>query len=120
MSRLEIILSASLVVSLIFNVGLAVFTRAAIIRLLSISEELGDLQNMINSFTRHLDDIYSLEMFYGDEVINSLLDHASSFSEQMETFEYIYTLTEADRLNSEQAEVDEEKEPDDDTDPEAT
>ena len=75
---------------------------------------------MINSFTRHLDDIYSLEMFYGDEVINGLLEHASSFSEQMETFEYIYTLTESDEPpGSEDAPDD--KEPDDNAaDPQAT
>jgi len=94
-----------------------VYARAAIVRLLSVSEELGDLSEMINSFTRHLDDIYSLEMFYGDDVIQSLLEHATSFNEQMETFEYIYTLTEADRPESEDADADEE-ELDDDTNPE--
>jgi len=118
MSRPEIILSACLFISIVFNVGLIVYARAAIVRLLSVSEELGDLQNMINSFTRHLDDIYSLEMFYGDDVIQSLLEHATSFNEQMETFEYIYTLTEADGPESEDADADEE-ELDDDTNPEA-
>ena len=119
MNRPEIILSACLFISIVLNVGLIVYARAAIVRLLSVSEELGDLQNMINSFTRHLDDIYSLEMFYGDDVIQSLLEHATSFNEQMETFEYIYTLTEADRTESEDADADEE-ELDDDTNPEAS
>ena len=43
MSRLEIILSAILFVSIVFNVGIFVYARAAIARLLSVSEELGDL-----------------------------------------------------------------------------
>ncbi len=50
MSRLEIILSAILFLSIIFNFGVFVYARAAITRLLTVSEELGDLQEMINSF----------------------------------------------------------------------
>ena len=93
MSRLEIILSAILAISMILNVGLVAYTRAAIIRLLSLSEELGDLQEMVNAFASHLKIVYELDSFYGDETLSSLLQHAISFNEQLETFEYIYLLT---------------------------
>ena len=94
MSRLEIILSAILTLSMIINIGIFVYARYAIVQLLSVSEELGDLQQMVNSFTGHLNSIYELEMFYGDETISSLREHALSFNEQLATFEYIYSLTE--------------------------
>jgi len=94
MSRLEIILIAILSLSLIFNVGLIVYVRVAIVHLLSISEELGDLQAMVDSFSEHLKSVYELEMFYGDETLAHLLEHARSFTEQLDTFEYIYSLTE--------------------------
>ena len=94
MTRLEIILSAILAVSVLLNLGLIVYVRGAIVRLLTISEELGDLQQMINSFAIHLKTIYEMEMFYGDETLGSLVEHAVSFNEYMETFEYIYVLTE--------------------------
>ena len=94
MSRLEIILSAILFLSVLLNVGLIVYVRAAIVRLLSVSEELGDLQQMTNALAEHLKTVYELEMFYGDETLNSLLHHAVSFNEYLETFEYIYSLTE--------------------------
>jgi hypothetical protein len=94
MSRLEIILSATLTLSVIINIGVFVYARYAIVQLLSVSEELGDLQQMINSFAEHLNSIYELEMFYGDETISSLREHALSFNEQLATFEYIYSLTE--------------------------
>ena len=32
-------------------------------------------------------------MFYGDETLAGLMEHAISFNEQLETFEYIYSLT---------------------------
>jgi hypothetical protein len=75
MSRLEMILSATLTLSVIFNIGIFVYARAAIARLLSVSEELGDLQQMVNSFTEHLDTIYNLEMFYGDQTLEHLLSY---------------------------------------------
>ena len=94
MSRLEIILMCILSLSLIFNVLLLAYARASIARLLSVSEELGDLQQMVNSFANHLQAVYELESFYGDTTLQNLLEHAISFNEQLETFEYIYELTE--------------------------
>jgi hypothetical protein len=109
MSRLEIILSAVLTLSVLFNIGVFVYARAAIVRLLSVSEELGDFQEMVNSFTSHLKVVYELETFYGDPTLQHLLEHAVSFNEQMDTFEYIYTLTEQTQEDSDvEGETDEE------------
>jgi len=101
MTRLEIVLSAILVVSVILNIGLFVYTRAVVVRLLSIADELWDLQQMIDSFAEHLNQVYELEMFYGDQTLENLLNHAISFNEQLETFEHIYTLTEEEVDNTE-------------------
>ena len=60
---------------------------------------------MVNSFAGHLQAVYELDSFYGDETLRALLEHAISFNEQMETFEYIYSLTD------EQQEIDDDNEP---------
>ena len=96
MTRLEIVLSAILLVSLILNIGVFVYARSAITRLLFVSDELGDLQEMIGSFAAHVKAVYELESFYGDDTLRHLLDHAISFDQQLETFEHIYSLTETD------------------------
>ena len=97
MSRFEIIASILLTISVLINIGVFTYARGAIVRLLSVSEELGDLQEMVNSFTGHLQAVYELDSFYGDETLRALLEHAISFNEQMETFEYIYSLTEEEQ-----------------------
>tara|TARA_Y100000590_G_C15207685_1_gene821237 strand:+ start:94 stop:426 length:333 start_codon:yes stop_codon:yes gene_type:complete len=109
MSRLEIILSAVLLISIVFNVGVFVYARAAIVRLLSVSEELGDLQQMIDAFAKHLQSVYELETFYGDQTLQSLMNHAVSFNEQLDTFEYIYSLTEEGNIIADDTEETEEE-----------
>lgn len=96
MTTLEIILLVILLLSVALNVGLVYYVRTAIIRLLSISEEMYDFKEMVDSFATHLENVYELEMFYGDETLGALMEHARSFNEQLETFEYIYGLIEED------------------------
>tara|TARA_R100000030_G_scaffold100648_2_gene94191 strand:- start:185 stop:556 length:372 start_codon:yes stop_codon:yes gene_type:complete len=93
MSRLEIILLAISTLSILLNIFIISYTRKTITELLSISEELGDIQEMVNSFANHIKAVYNMEMFYGDETLGGLMEHAISFNEQLETFEYIYSLT---------------------------
>jgi|TARA_R100000900_G_scaffold145894_1_gene133410 hypothetical protein len=92
MTNLETTLSIILAFSLISNIALGVYARAAIVRLVSVAEELFDLREMSVSLTTHLQSVYDLEMFYGDETLKSLMDHSRSFAEQMDTFEYIFGI----------------------------
>jgi hypothetical protein len=101
MTRLELALSAIVFVSLALNVGIFLYARAVVSRLIGISEELWDLQKMADSLTEHLQSVYELETFYGDETLNGLLQHAASFNEQMETFEYLYSLVEEEVYDNE-------------------
>tara|TARA_R110000824_G_scaffold125429_6_gene284557 strand:+ start:6078 stop:6383 length:306 start_codon:yes stop_codon:yes gene_type:complete len=95
-----------------------IYAREAIIKLVSISEEIGDLQRMVDAFSNHLSSVYNLEMFYGDQTLQSLLEHAESFNTQLETFEYIYSLTEEDA--DQEITADEEQEIDDNKKDEAS
>ena len=70
---------------------------------------------MINSFALHLKSVYELEMFYGDETLASLLEHATSFNEYIETFEYIYSLTAAEEEKEQGAPNDDDADPPEET-----
>lgn len=94
MSRLEIILSAMLLLSVCLSGGLFIYSRNVVSKLLFIASELGDLQVMIDSFCSHLTAVYELESFYGDETLQHLLEHSNSLNEHLLTFEEIYSLPE--------------------------
>ena len=108
MTRLELILSATLILSVVLNVVLVAYARALILRLVSISEELRDLESMIGAFAKHLQAVYELESFYGDETLQALLEHAISFNEQMDTFDFIISLTQEEEIDDNETEEEEE------------
>jgi len=90
MSRLEMALTLILLVSVSINVLLFVYSRNVAQRLVLISEEIDDLRAAAASFATHVKDVYELEAFYGDQTLQSLMDHARSFREYMEEFDFIY------------------------------
>ena len=104
MSKLEIVLASVATISILFNIGVFVYARMCVAQLLSVSEELGDLKSLINNFSNHISEVYQLEMFYGDQTLQNLVDHAKSLDEQLDTSEYIYSLTEEEADNVEQIE----------------
>ena len=109
MTELEIILAVIATFSIILNVAVFVYARSAISRLLYVSEELGDLKMMVDSFSNHVSSLYEMEMYYGDQTLQGLVDHVQSFNEQLETFEFIYSLTEEGITAEEIEEIDNEE-----------
>ena len=109
MTELEIILAVIATFSILLNAAVFVYARSAISRLLYVSEELGDLKMMVDSFSNHVSGLYEMEMYYGDQTLQGLVDHAQSFNEQLETFEFIYSLTEEGITAEEIEEIDNEE-----------
>ena len=105
MTELEIILSIVTVLSVLFSVFVFMYARSAIGRLLYVSNELGDLKSMIESFSSHTESVYQMDMFYGDQTLEDLMEHAQSFNQQLETFEFIYSLTDAEPINQEETKL---------------
>ena len=92
MSRLEMILSLILLLSLSFNVLLFIYSRNVAQKLVIISNEIDDMRAAASSFANHVKSVYELEMFYGDQTLQALMDHARSFREYMEEFDFIYII----------------------------
>jgi hypothetical protein len=110
MTNLELILAITVFLSGSLNIILFVYTRTVISRLLSLADELYDLREMSTSLTNHLESVYNLEMFYGDETLGSLMAHARSYVEQLETFDEIYALIEEDKIENDNTETETEVE----------
>ena len=82
---IEIWLGVALVFSNLINAVLIWLATKQSIRLSYISENIDDLLEIIENYKNHLKKIYEMEMFYGDETLEFLMDHTRSFIDILET-----------------------------------
>ena len=82
-----VILITVLVGSLIFKVVMFWYLRKLTQRLSFIYQNIGDVSDIIANYRVHLKSVYSMEMFYGDETLQYLMDHTRSVSALLEDFE---------------------------------
>jgi len=88
------------------------YIRRIITRLTYVNENIGDLSVLIRSYQKHLAGIFSLEQYYGDQEIKSLLDHTRVLKDILDEY------SEVSNLLDEPIEDDEEEgEPEDATTP---
>ena len=106
MSRLEMVLSLILLVSMGINILLFVYSRNVAQKLVLISEEIDDMRAAVASFASHIKTVYEMEMFYGDQTLQALMDHARSFREYMEQFDFIY-IPEEEETDAETQQIEE-------------
>jgi hypothetical protein len=81
---IELWLSIFLIISLFINGFFFWFIREQSKKLLIVSGNINDLFEMISTYRNHLKDLYSMEMFYGDESLNFLLQHTKSLLKILE------------------------------------
>ena len=82
-----IIVSIVLVMSLIFNGIMYWYSRKLTQKLAFIYDNVGDVSELIANYRVHLKSVYQMEMFYGDETLQHLMDHTRSISTLLEDFE---------------------------------
>ena len=82
-----VILITILVGSLIFNGVMFWYLRQLTQKLSFIYQNIGDVSDIIANYRVHLKSVYQMEMFYGDETLQYLMDHTRSISTLLEDFE---------------------------------
>tara|TARA_R110002110_G_scaffold385377_2_gene596971 strand:+ start:276 stop:641 length:366 start_codon:yes stop_codon:yes gene_type:complete len=74
-------------------VGLIAYIRVVLKKLLYVSETIGDFLVTLDNYAGHLESVYEMETFYGDETLESLLKHTAEMIKEVERFDSIYSLT---------------------------
>ena len=81
------------VVSIAVNVTLLWYNREAVKKIVFFSDNIGDMMGYFKEFLTHLESLYEMEVFYGDETIKGLIDHTKFMVGEINNFEEIYSLT---------------------------
>jgi|TARA_E500000305_G_C3987133_1_gene219996 hypothetical protein len=104
------ILIICLAVALILLTLSVWYIRKVLIKLLFVSEHIGDFTIKMIEFKEHLDTVNKLDTYYGDVTLENLLRHSKAIELEVQKFVDIYSIT---------TEIEEDYEIDDETGTEA-
>ena len=100
-----------LVVSVALNVVAFWFIRNILTKLFFVSSNLGEVNDVMMKFAEHLEQVHSMETFYGDQTLQALLAHSTLVVTMLQEFDEIYTMAEGyDNLGAAEQEEWEEEE----------
>jgi len=83
-----------LCLSVIINLALMWYGFLLLKKVVYVSGNTDEIIDAVEGFRTHLDGVYELEMFYGDETLKSLLDHTGELSTFLAECESAYQITE--------------------------
>ena len=84
------------ITSCCFNVFLFLYIRWLLATISTINEENISINEQIMGFVSHIESIHELEMFYGDETLQSLIQHGKTLSENLSGLDLV--INEGDPL----------------------
>ena len=87
-----VFLTPSRILSFCLNMLLACYARKLTRQFLFFTENIADLEAFLGAFNKHLKDVHELEMFYGDEVLESLISHSKAAVQKIEDFYDVFSL----------------------------
>ena len=75
----------TIILALLFG-GLSWAVVFLIRKLLNVSESIYKLQNDSREYLEHLERVYNMELFYGNEILLELLEHSRDYHEDIVDF----------------------------------
>ena len=105
----------ALFLSIIGNFLALWYISKLLAKVLFVSQNLTDLVDLLATYRNHLQRLFQLEMYYGDETMQFLIKHTKSLLDVLEDYSDIYLMTEPIEVGEE----DEESYDDEETRPQA-
>ena len=96
------------VISFLINVLLLFYARWLIKTISVINEDVENLTEMMIDFTTHTKSIYELEIYYGDDTLQSLLEHAKMLTERLQDLDLVLNVDD-DEEKGEELEISKEE-----------
>ena len=93
MTMLSTWLMVVLALSFVANVMLMWYLRKLLRKFLFISQNLGELVEVVDNYYEHLKHVNNMETYNGDETIEYLLRHTKSLIDVMEDYRDVYDIS---------------------------
>ena len=88
-------------ITLSIALGLAVWYVRGLLRVMyQMTVDVQQMEDEMVEFSKHLDNVYEMEMFYGDETLGQLIRHSKEVINSINMFRNIFEI-ENDKTNEE-------------------
>ena len=98
-NEVTIILALAGIISIAINVLLVVYLRQVLLKVVTASESASQIFTRLDAFNEHLSMVHEKPLFYGDETLQGLMEHAKSLYEFLSIYEDVYSFTQPDLRN---------------------
>tara|TARA_S200000501_G_scaffold295638_1_gene281662 strand:- start:1828 stop:2112 length:285 start_codon:yes stop_codon:yes gene_type:complete len=78
-----------LVMSVIVNIVFIMYSRWLIKILKTREEDVNELADDVAKYVGHIKGVHEMEMFYGDQTLQSLIEHGTQMIEKIESFDFL-------------------------------
>ena len=88
-------------ITLTIVLGLAVWYVRGLLRVMyQMTMDVQEMEDRMVEFSKHLDNVYEMEMFYGDETLAQLIRHSKEVVDSVNKFRNLFEI-ENDKTNEE-------------------
>ena len=88
-------------ITLLIALGLIVWYVRGLLRVMyQMTVDVQQMEDKMVDFSKHLDNVYDMEMFYGDETLAQLIRHSKEVVEGINQFRNLFEI-ENDKTNEE-------------------
>ena len=91
-----------LTISFALNVILVWYSKKMVNDLSDLSLEVEEVIADLNIYHKHVEQVYNLQTFYGDETLKALLTHSKAVSERVNNFTTLFSNLEDEELTEAQ------------------
>ena len=83
-----------LALSVVLNIFLVLYLRAVLSKFTDYSEGISDLQYNLNGYESHLKAVYSMDTFFGEPILQNLLEHTQIINTNVKEYVEIFLIDE--------------------------
>ena len=94
----------ALTLSVLINIGLIWYVRTMVKKFVFLSENIDDLFYSLDEYSQHLEALYEMETYYGDETLEKLIRHSKGIVENVQYFKDVYSIEEEDEQEEKEEE----------------
>ena len=91
------------IITLSIALGLAVWYVRGLLRVMyQMTVDVQQMEDKMVEFSKHLDNVYEMEMFYGDETLEGLLKHTKNVADHLNFYNEKYNSPDDEEIIEEE------------------